>query len=134
MARRPSRSTSKADVGQLLDFEHKLELAARTVDEMAEDWQQDWGEEWADGMRQRALAMEGPGDPVHLHDQIRQVEPGGITMGRAFWWLFLEYGTVDMPPHPFINPAMKKVRTPARKDASERAIDLIHKGKTQGSA
>ena len=132
MARRPSRSTSKVDVGDLLDFEAKLALAARTVDEMAEDWEQDWGQEWVDGIKARVPT--GPGVPVHLKDEIEQVEPGGITMGRAFWWWFLEHGTVNMAPQPIVNPAMKKIRTPARKDASGRAIDLIQKGKIKGRA
>jgi HK97 gp10 family phage protein len=76
----------------------------------------------------RSTVAVGPGEPVHLRDEIRQVEPGGITMGDAYWWRFLEHGTVHMSPQPFIKPAMKRIRTPARKDAVQRAIDLMKRG------
>ena len=120
------------DFADIADFQNKLQLTSDLADEMAEDFQQDWGQEWADQIISNTPT--GPGIPVHLKDQIRQVEPGGITMGSAFWWRFLEYGTVNMAPQPFINPAMKRIRTPARKDAGQRAIDLIVKGKAKGSA
>ena len=137
MARRPSRSTVKIGKGgfdhsSVALFQHKLETTARLAEEMAEDFQQDWGQKWADEILARTPT--GPGIPVHLKNQIRQIEPGGITMGEAYWWLFLERGTVNMEPRPFINPAMKKIRTPARKDAGARAIDLIQRGKVKGSA
>ena len=134
---RPSRSVVKVGSGGVdhsdVDrFQRKLEATAALADAMAEDFQQDWGQEWASEIIARTPT--GPGIPVHLKDEIRQVEPGGITMGRAFWWRFLERGTVNMAPQPFINPAMKKIRTPARKDAAQRAIDLIQSGKVKGAA
>lgn len=118
-----ARSRANVDASQVLTFEGKLHRTAQLVDKMAENWQQDHGEKWADEMR--ATVPVGPGDPVHLRDEIRQVEPGGITMGDAYWWWMLERGTVHMAPQPFVNPAMKRIRTPARKDAIDRAMKLI---------
>lgn len=125
-ASRMKKSTSKTDVGDLESFEHKLNLAALLVEDMAEGWEEQWGQEWIDRMD----IPLGPGlDGIHLRSEIRQVEPGGISMGRAYWWWFLEHGTSKMPPHPFVIPAMKKMRTPARNDAGQKAIDLIQRGK-----
>jgi len=81
----------------------------------------------------RRLREADPGkesrDSGHLADSIEQVEPGGITFGDAFYWQFLEKGTARMAPRPFVAPAMKRIRTPARKDAGERAVKLIQRGR-----
>lgn len=131
--RRPSRSTSKVDASDLFDFEHKLFLAAALVEDLAEDWETQWGQEWVDQMLTRVPT--GPGvDGIHLKNEIRQEVPGGISMGVAYWWWFLEHGTVKMAPQPFVNPAMKKMRTPARKDAGNKAIDLIQRGRIRAAA
>lgn len=118
-----ARSTAKIDVSQVVAFEKRLETAARIVEQEAQQFQQQWGEEWAEEMRATVPVESGK-----LRDSIRQVEPGGITMGDAFYYRFLEYGTSRMAPRPFVRPAMKRIRTPARKDASKRAIDLISRG------
>lgn len=118
-----ARSRARVDFSDVTAFEKKLALTASLTERMAEDWQQEHGENWAQQMR--STVPVGPGEPVHLRDSIRQVSPGGITMGDAFWWRFLEYGTVKMAPRPFVVPAMKKIRTPARKDAAQRAINLL---------
>lgn len=115
-----ARSKAKVDVSQVRRFNLQLHNAANLVDKVAEDWQAEHGEKWAELMRATA-----PVDTGHLRDSIRQVRPGGITMGDAYWWRFLEHGTVNMAPQPFINPAMKRIRTPARKDATERALNLL---------
>lgn len=115
-----ARSTSKLDVGQVVAFSTKLYAAAALVDQVAEDWQQEHGAKWASEMRTTVAVDSG-----ELWDSIRQVEPGGITFGDAYWWRFLEYGTVKMAPRPFINPTMKRIRTPARKDAAEWALNLL---------
>lgn len=122
-----ARSTAKLNFSQVIAFEKKLALTASLVDKMAEDWQGEHGENWMVEMVQTVPV--GPGDPVHLYEEIDQVEPGGITFGDAFWWRFLEYGTVHMAPQPFIKPAMKRIRTPARKDAAERAMRLLRSAK-----
>jgi HK97 gp10 family phage protein len=118
-----SRSRANLDVSQVLAFQAKLVLTAELADKMGEKWQQEHGEKWAAEMRNTVPV--GPGEPVHLKDEVRQIEPGGITFGRAFWWRFLEYGTVKMSPRPFVKPAMKRIRTPARKDAVNRAVELM---------
>lgn len=123
-ALRLARSTAKVDASQVDGFARRLALAAQLVEEEGQQFQQQWGEEWADEMRGTV-----PVDSGNLRDSIQQVEPGGITMGDAFYWRFLEYGTSKMAPHPFIRPAMKRIRTPAKKDAGARAISLIQRGR-----
>jgi HK97 gp10 family phage protein len=120
---RPSRSRAKLDFTEVVAFEKKLALTASLADRMAEDWEQEHGEKWM--LEMIHTVPVGPGDPVHLYQEIDHVEPGKITMGQAYWWRFLEYGTVHMGPQPFIKPAMKRIRTPARKDAAERARELL---------
>ena len=140
MARRPSRSVAKAgvvDFTDLLEFQHKLAVTAALADDMAADYESDWGEQWAEQIRQRVpRGANHPQHPnIHLKTEIRQIEPGGITMGRAFWWRFLEYGTKNgIAPRGYVNKAMKKIRTPARKDAAARAVELIQSGKVRGRA
>lgn len=120
-------SRAKVDASQVERFADRLALASRVIEEEGEQFEQEWGEKWAADMR--ATVAVGPGDPVHLRDEIRQVEPGGITFGDAYWWLFLERGTSKMSPRPFIKPAMKRIRTPARKDAGQRAVRLMQRGR-----
>lgn len=120
-------SRAKVDASQVDRFADRLALASRLIEEEGEQFEEEWGGKWADEMR--ATVAVGPGDPVHLRDEIEQVEPGGITFGRAYWWIFLEHGTSKMAPQPFVRPAMKRIRTPARKDASNRAIKLIQRGR-----
>lgn len=119
-----ARSTAKVDASQVDRFADRLALASRLIEEEGEQFEEKWGEEWADDMRSSVARDTG-----HLAQSIRQVEPGGITFGDAYWWRFLEYGTSKMGPKPFINPAMKRIRTPARKDAGQRAVDLIHRSR-----
>ena len=117
-------SRAKVDASQVERWADRLALASRVIEEEGEEFEQEWGEKWADDMRATV-----PRDTGHLADSIRQVEPGGITFGDAFYWLFLERGTSKMAPKPFINPAMKRIRTPARKDAGQRAVRLMQRGR-----
>ena len=123
-----ARSRVKIDAGQVMAFADKLERTARIADAMRDDWENDWGKKWADEMRARV-----PVDSGDLRDSIEHVEaggtaPGGIHFGKAFYWRFLEYGTSKMSPRPFVRPSMKVIRTPARKDAGERAVRLMQQG------
>lgn len=120
-------SRAKVDASQVDGFARRLQLASQLVAEEGEQFEEEWGGKWADEMR--ATVAVGPGDPVHLRDEIEQIEPGGITFGRAYWWRFLEYGTSRMGPQPFIRPAMKRIRPGARKDAGQRAVNLIQRGR-----
>jgi HK97 gp10 family phage protein len=131
---RVARSKAKLDVSAIDGFQSKMNRAVRDVEKMADEWEQKWGGEWVKEMQERVPVSSGRRSPGsrrygHLRDNIRQVEPGGITFGDAYWWLFLERGTSRMSARPFIKPAMKKIRTPARKDATARAIDLLQKGR-----
>lgn len=118
-----ARSRAKVDVSDLVRFENRLRTAAAIVEEVAEDFEGEWGGKWADDMKATVPVASG-----HLRDSIEQVEPGGITFGDAYYWRFLEYGTSKMSPQPFVRPTMKRIRTPARKDAGERAMRLIQGG------
>lgn len=117
-------SRAKVDASQVDGFARKLALAAQLIEEEGDQFEEHWGGLWADEMRS-AVAT----DTHHLQDSIEMVEPGGITFGDAFYWRFLEYGTSKMAPHPFIRPTMKRIRTPARKDAGVRAVKLIQRGR-----
>lgn len=138
---RPSRSRAKVDFQDVVEFAEKLERTRALADAMRDDWENEWGRKWADEMKARvnigprgdrrspASREYGP-----LRDAIQHVpaggsQPGGIVFGNAFYWRFLEYGTSKMPPHPFIKPSMRKIRTPSRKDAAQRAVDLIRTGR-----
>ena len=117
-------SRAKVDASQVDGFARRLALAARLIEEEGEQFEEQWGGVWADEMRAVVPVASGK-----LRDSIEQVEPGGITFGDAFYWRFLEYGTSKMSPKPFIRPTMKRVRTPARKDAGTRAVNLIQRGR-----
>lgn len=120
-----ARSTAKVDASQVDGFARKLALAAQLIEEEGDQFEDLWGEEWADGMRAGVAVDTGL-----TRDAIVQVEPGVITFGnRGHIAGFLERGTARMSPRPFIRPAMKQIRTPARKDAGERAVKLIQRGR-----
>lgn len=119
-----ARSTAKVDASQVDGFARKLALASRLIEEEGDQFEDLWGGRWVDEM-----VATVPRDTGNLAASIRQVEPGGITMGDAFYWRFLEFGTSRMAPHPFVRPAMKGIRPGARKDAGERAIKLIQRGR-----
>ena len=127
---RAARSGVKIDASAIDDFQRKVNRAVRDIEKMADEWEEDWGDEWVDEMKSTVAVSSGDRSPGsekygHLRDNIRQIEPGGITMGDAYWWWFLERGTSRMAAQPFVKPSMKKIRTPARKDAGARAIDLL---------
>ena len=117
-------SRAKVDASQVERFADRLALASRLIEEEGEQFESEWGEKWADDMRATVSRDTG-----HLADSIQQVEPGGITFGDAFYWRFLEKGTSKMAPKPFVQPAMKRIRTPARKDAGQRAVRLMQRGR-----
>lgn len=116
-----ANATARIDASQVVAFANRLNVAAQIVEREAESFQQEWGGKWADEMAAVVPVATGK-----LRDSIQQVEPGGITFGDAFYWRFLEYGTSKMAPQPFVRPAMKRIRTPAKDDAGERAVRLIH--------
>lgn len=117
-------SRAKVDASQVDRFAERLALAARLIEEEGEQFEEKWGQDWVDEMRAGVSVDTG-----RLRDSIRQVEPGGITFGDAFYGHFLEKGTARMAPRPFIVPAMKRIRPKARKDAGERAVKLIQRGR-----
>jgi HK97 gp10 family phage protein len=116
-----ARSYARIDASQVTAYAAKLQRTAAIADSMRDDWQKDWGTELTDTIRANV-----PVDTGELRDSIQQVEPGGIRIG-AFYWRFVENGTSKMAPRPFVRPSIKKIRTPARKDASVRALRLLQK-------
>jgi HK97 gp10 family phage protein len=129
LASRPSRSKAKIDTSQIENFERRLHAAGKEIEKEGEIWKEKYGERWAEEMGTRVAYSDGSNRQTrrygHLRDNIEQVEPGGITFGGSYWWLFLERGTSRMAPRPFVKPAMKKIRTPARKEIAERAVDIL---------
>lgn len=130
-----ARSFARVDAGQVIAYAQKLEMTAQLADRIRDDWENDWGSKLADELRSRVPVDADDRSPGsmqygHLRDNIQHVPaggtaPGGVTFGNAFWWRFLEYGTSKMAPRPFIRQSIRKIRTPARKDAVERATRLI---------
>ena len=117
-------SRAKVDASQVDGFARRLALAAQLIEEEGEQFEEEWGGKLADEMKATVPVATGK-----LRDSIVQVEPGGITMGDAFYWRFLEFGTSKMAPRPFVRPAMKRIRKPAREDAGKRAVKLIQRGR-----
>lgn len=113
---------ARVDVSQVDNFARKLDRAARLVDEEAERFEEEWGGKWLNEMKATV-----PVDTGRLRDSIEQGKPGEISMEH--YARFVEYGTARQAPQSFIRPSMKKVRSPATKDAGERAVNLIHKGR-----
>ena len=84
-------------------------------------------------------------DYGHLRDNIRvrraRAKTDGkivftINTGNAFWGYFLEFGTVKMPPHPFMRPAFDATREAAvnvqieeLKTGIERVAKRVKKGR-----
>lgn len=65
---------------------------------------------------QRADGSTGKRDYGHLRDNIKVGEVRAqkinavvykVTTGNAFWGYFLEYGTAQMPPHPWARPIVE---------------------------
>lgn len=119
-----ARSTAKVDASQVERFADRLALASRLIEEEGDQFEELWGGKWVDEM-----VTTVPRDSGNLASSIRQVEPGGITMGDAYYWRFLEFGTSKMAPKPFVRPAMKRIRKPAKEDAGKRAVKLIQRGR-----
>jgi len=47
------------------------------------------------------------------------VTHGKNVKNDAFYWRFLEYGTIDLPEHPFIRPASERMRKNFKKIVTE---------------
>lgn len=99
-------------------FARRLDAAAEQIDDSAEEWAEHWGHETAERMRSTAPRLTGA-----LAASIRQVEPGGIEIGVDYW-PYVERGTADTAPQPFIGPAISAIRDNALGDALERGLDI----------
>lgn len=60
-----------------------------------------------------------------LSKEFKQVEPGGFTFGTAFYWRFLEDGTVHIAPRGFVRRSINQVRRPAKQDAIDRLMRVL---------
>lgn len=115
-------ATTRIDVSQVENFAKRLALASQLIEEEGDDFADEWGEKWVEEMVSVVPVRTGA-----LRNSIRQVEPGGITMGVPYW-RFLEHGTSKMSPQPFVRPAMQRIRKPAKDDAGRRVVRLMQRG------
>ena len=113
---------TRIDASQVDAFARRLETASRRIEEEADQFEEKWGEEWAEEMRAGVSVDTGRG-----RDSIQQGEPGEISMEG--YLRFLDRGTAHMPPEPFIRPALKRIQPRATKDAGDRAVKLIQRGR-----
>ena len=102
----------------MIDFSDVTEFAARlgaSVEILEEGWQGEWSRKVADEMRRNA-----PVDTGRLRDSI-QTTDDGVIVGVPYGG-FVEYGTSDTAPQPFVAPAVNRLIRPAAVDAGDRVI------------
>lgn len=68
----------------------------------------------------------------HTEDFIVAVRQGGKSGKDAFYWRFLEYGTVKMAAQPFMRPAFSNKKQQAAEAMRERLRQRIQKAERTG--
>lgn len=99
-------------------FAARLEKRSATIDIDAENWKNHHG-----AATEEALRSFVPKDTHALEKSIRQVEPGGIEIGEDYW-IYVDRGTVNHPPQPFVSPALESIRPAAVKDALQEGLNI----------
>lgn len=101
----------------MFDFSDVTRFAARLIvsDDIEGEWRDEWNPKTADEIRNRAPVLTGA-----LKASIHETETGvdiGVPYGA-----YVEYGTSDTAPQPFVTPALDKLARPAAEDAARRVI------------
>lgn len=135
--RRPkTRTTANVDVSEFIDFTevenyaaHLNALAVQAVDATWGPFKKYWIKEITDEIAANAPRSTTDRSPMSqrygpLHSAFRAGQ-FGVSAGDAFYWRFVEYGTVHRPPHPFIRPVLKRLKPQMRRDAAERAVAAL---------
>jgi len=78
-------------------------------------WVDEWAEKVADEMRNRAPVLTGA-----LRNSITTI-PTGVIVGVDYG-AYVEYGTSDTAPQPFVGPAVDRLTRPAAEDLGGRVI------------
>jgi HK97 gp10 family phage protein len=109
---------TRVDASQVTAFANRLNAASRRIDEEGDRLEDEWGEKWADEMRAIVPVLTG-----RLKSSIEQVDSGVIEMEG--YGVYVDRGTSEMAPQPFIRPAMNRIKEPASREFGARAVDLI---------
>jgi HK97 gp10 family phage protein len=100
----------------MIDASQVTRFAARLNSPVVEEpWKAEWSRKVADEMRRNA-----PVDTGALRDSIRETGDG-VEVGAPYGG-FVEYGTSDTAPQPFVGPTVNRLVRPAAEDAGRRVI------------
>jgi HK97 gp10 family phage protein len=103
----------------MIDASDVTQFAARLRREPDEkEWQSEWSRKVADDMRSFAPSRTGA-----LRASI-QATRDGVEVGVRYG-SYVNYGTSDTAPQPFVAPAINKNIGPAAADAGRRVLRLL---------
>lgn len=106
----------------MLDASQVTRFAARlhnTPDpSFVSEWREEWSQKVADDMRRLAPVATGA-----LRASIHP-DAEGVSVGVAYA-AYVEYGTADTAPQPFVNPAIEGRIRPAADDAGRRVLQQL---------
>jgi len=136
---RPRRGGTKArvDVSDLDNWEATLRSAAVEIERVARRLEMEYAEKLAEQAKAKAPKSSGQRSrnsvrygPLEQKIQARRTgtpegQRGEVSVGTAFYGIFLERGTVNMKRRPFLAPAVRKVRPAFRDEAIREAMRIL---------
>lgn len=101
----------------MFDFSQVTRFATRLIvsDDIEGDWKEEWTPKLGDEIRSRVPVRTG-----QLRDSVIETDDG-ITVGADYAG-YVEYGTSDTAPQPFVNPSIDRLLDPATQDAQRRVL------------
>jgi HK97 gp10 family phage protein len=104
----------------MFDFSDVTEFAARLVvsGDIEDEWQDTWKPKLVEEIRSRAPVRTGT-----LKASIRETEDGVIV--GAPYGAYVEYGTSDTAPQPFVTPSADRLAAPSTEDAARRVLSRL---------
>lgn len=106
----------------MMNFSEVDRFAAQLLKSASVDVESEWQRAWAPKLTEEIRRRAPSG---RLRANIRQRPDGAEFNESAWWWYFVEYGTVDQGPRPFVNPALNHIARPAAVDAARRVIGRL---------